>query len=248
MTESVSSRPSRPGLILDAAQRGWQSARANTLPGLVIVLVAALVVVAYYLSAGVHDLLDSIQTSRERSGIWFSMAASAVGAGLIPGLYLILIGRSRRGWGAWVDLLYTTLVWVATTMAVDRFYVFQDWLWGSAITVPVILAKVLVDQFVFTPLIGLQIPAIGFRLRDMHYSPSALGNALRNQWILTVIIPMLVACWLTWIPGTLVIYSLPLALQVPMMVLIQCFFSLVMAHASAKVSENEAGKAPDPVD
>jgi hypothetical protein len=242
VTQEASSRPSQVELILAAARRGWLSARANALPGLVIVLVAAMVVMAYYLSAEVHGLLESLQALRERSGLWFSMAASAVGAGLIPGLYLILIGQSRKGPAAWVDLGYTTLVWVVSTITIDRFYVFQNWLWGPAITLPVILGKVAVDQFIFTPLIGLQIPAIGFRLRDSGYSLAAIGNALRNQWLLTVIIPMLVACWLTWIPGTLVIYSLPLPLQVPMMILIQCFFSLVMAHASAKVSENQAGK------
>jgi hypothetical protein len=240
MTETASSRSSHVDEFFDAAKRGWLSARANALPGLVIVLVAALIVVAYYLSADIHKLLEGVQALRARWGLWFSMAASAVGAGLIPGLYLILIGQSRKGWAAWIDLVYTTLVWVTSTIAIDRFYVLQNWMWGSAVTIPIVLVKVAVDQFFFTPLIGLQIPAIGFRLRDMDYSLPALGNALRNQWILKVIVPMQVACWLTWIPGTLVIYSLPLPLQVPMMLLIQCFFSLVMAHASAKVSENQA--------
>jgi hypothetical protein len=172
---------------------------------------------------------------RQRSGIWFSMAATAFGAGLIPGLYLILAGRSRHGLRAVVDLLFTCIVWAVSAIALDRFYIFQAWLWGTAITLRVILAKMLVDQLIFTPLVGVQIPALGSRLRDMNYDLRSLGRAIREDWFIGVTIPMLVACWLTWIPGSLVIYALPLPLQIPMMVLIQCFFALEVAYASSKM-------------
>jgi hypothetical protein len=226
--------------VLNSARQGWQSSKANALPGLVIASIGALIVAAYYISPGVQESLNGLLLLREQYGIWFSVVASIIGAGLIPGVYLIIIGRTRSGWYAVLDLAFTCLVFALTTVAIDLFYQFQDWLWGSVITVTVVLGKVFLDQFIFTPLVGLQIPAIGFRFRDMAYDRNALSLSLRDHWLLKVIIPMLVACWLTWIPGTLVIYSLPLPLQIPMMVLIQCFFSLVLAHASATVTKNAA--------
>ncbi|HVN48552.1 MAG TPA: hypothetical protein VMU30_06975 [Bacteroidota bacterium] len=229
--------------LLVEVRNGWQSARANVAPGLVIVFIAGLLAAAFYLFPVVSDSLQGLQRLRVHWGGWFSMAASAIGAGIIPGVYLILKGHARRGWRAGVDLFYTCFVWAASAMVIDRFYAFQDWWWGSAVTLPIVCGKMLTDQLIFTPLLGLQIPALGFRFRDMNYDLFALANALRTDWFIKVIVPMLVACWLTWIPGTLVVYALPLSLQIPMMVLIQCFFALEMAYASSKMNDsNEVWK------
>jgi hypothetical protein len=231
--QSNSSGQSRRLLI--AINIGWQSAKANVLPGLVIVLIAALIVVIYYQLPVVNDTLNGLVNLRQQLGIWFSMAASAFGAGLIPGLYMILTGRSRHGLRVVLDLLFTCIVWAITAVTLDRFYVVQAWLWGTAVTLQVLLVKMLVDQLIFTPLVGVQIPALGSRLRDMNYDLRSLGRAIRGDWLIGVTIPMLVPCWLTWIPGSLVIYALPLPLQIPMMVLIQCFFALEVAYASSKM-------------
>jgi hypothetical protein len=229
-TDSV--RPTKTQRLLLAAKEGWRSAKANVIPGLVIVCLAGLLVASYYSFPAVAASLQGLQNLRGRWGIWFSMAASALGAGVIPGLYLLSIGKARRGWRAVLDLVFTCLVWAATALLIDRFYAFQAWLWGPASGLPVLLGKMLFDQFIFTPLLGIQIPAFGFRIRDMNYDLSALRRALREDWLIKVVAPMLVACWLTWIPGTLVIYALPLSLQIPMMVLFQCFFALEVAFAS----------------
>jgi hypothetical protein len=221
--------------IVGAVSDGWRSAKANVLPGLVIVCVAALIVVAYYRIPAVSSSLEGIVAVRQKLGIWFAMAASAMGAGIIPGIYLFIAGRTKKGPRAAVDLLFTCIVWAATSLALDRFYLFQAWLWGTGVSPPILMGKMLVDQFLFSPLVGVQIPAVGFRFRDLNYDLGALGRELRGDWVIGVTIPLLVACWLTWIPGTLVIYSLPLPLQIPMMVLIQCFFSLEVAYASSKM-------------
>lgn len=227
--------PPRSQRLLNAVYAGWQSAKANVIPGLVIVSVAALIVVAYYQFPVVNASLEGLVEFRQRLGVWFAMAASTIGAGIIPGLYLISAGRSRHGLRAGGDLLFTCLVWATTAFALDRFYIFQAWLWGSTVSLEILLGKMLVDQLIFSPLIGVQIPAVGSRLRDLNYDLKALGQALRGDWIVGVTVPMLIACWLTWAPGSLVIYALPLPLQIPMMVLIQCFFALEVAYASSKM-------------
>jgi len=234
-SEPAEAAPPLRSRLLAAVEKGWQSARANVFPGLVIVFLAGLIVAAYDRFPAARNTLAGLVEVRQRWGVGFSMAASALGAGLIPGLYLLLAGRSRRGRRALPDLLFTCLVWAMTAAVIDRFYAFQAWLWGAAVTLPILLGKMALDQFLFTPLIGLQIPALGSRFRDLEYDVRALWAAIRTDWIVGVVLPMLVACWITWIPGTLVIHALPLPLQIPMMALIQCFFALEMAYASSRM-------------
>ena len=226
--------------ILESARNGWLGARENFIPGLVIIFCAALLVAAYYAFSSVRDALEGLQSLRNSWGLAFSMLTSAIGPGLIPGLYLMLVGKSRHDGRGFLDLFFTCLVWATNMIWIDNFYNFQDWFWGPSIGFGIIISKMLLDQFVFTPFLSIQHVALGFRLRDLNYDFKMLGSALRDDWIIKVIIPMMVSCWLTWIPGTLVVYSLPLPLQIPLMVLIQCFFALEMAFVSSKMIDNYA--------
>lgn len=227
---------SLPNRLIASARAGWQGARANLVPGLVIIGIAALVVASYYIFPAVQEALEGLRKFRQASGIWFSMISSAIGAGLIPGVYLMATGKAKSDRRGWLDLLYTSMVWATTMVFVDIFYTFQDWFWGQGVDLRTLISKMLLDQFVFTPFLSIPYLSMGMRLRDLNYDFAALGSALRDDWVVKVIIPMLVACWLTWIPGTLVVYALPLSLQVPMMVLIQCFFALETAHVSSKMN------------
>lgn len=226
--------------IFESARNGWLGARENFIPGLVIIFFAALLVAAYYAFSSVRDALEGLQSLRNSWGLAFSMLTSAVGPGLIPGLYLMLVGKSRHDGRGFLDLFFTCLIWSTNMIWIDTFYNFQDWFWGPSIGFGVIISKMLLDQFVFTPLLSIQHVALGFRLRDLNYDFKMLGSALHDDWIIKVIIPMMVSCWLTWIPGTLVVYSLPLPLQIPLMVLIQCFFALETAFVSSKMIDNYA--------
>lgn len=221
--------------VLESAHQGWLGAKENLIPGLVIIFFAGVLVAAYYAFSSVRIALEGLQTLRNSWGLSFSMLTSAIGAGLIPGLYLMVVGKSRRDTRGYLDILFTCFVWATNMIWVDYFYRFQDWFWGPSATFGIVIAKMLLDQFVFTAFLSIHHVGIGFRLRDLNYDFSALGRALRDDWIIKVTIPMLVNCWLTWIPGTLVVYSLPLPLQIPLMVLIQCFFALEMAFVSSKM-------------
>ena len=226
--------------VLEAAHKGWLGAKENFIPGLVIIFFAALLVASYYAFASVREALEGLQALRDSWGLGFSMLTSVIGAGLIPGLYLMIVGKNRRNQRGYLDLLFTSLVWATDIIWIDYFYRFQDWFWGSSVIFGIVIAKMLLDQFVFTPFLSIQHIAIGLRFRDLNYDFKALRQALKDDWILKVIIPMMVSCWLTWIPGTLVVYSLPLPLQLPLMVLIQCFFALEMAFVSSKMTDSYA--------
>ena len=223
--------------VLVSAQDGWQGARENLVPGLVIIFFAALLVASYYTFASLRDALEGLQSLRNSWGLAFSMLTSAIGAGVLPGLYLMAVGKSPRDSRGFLNILFTSLIWATNMIWVDNFYNFQDWFWGPSATFGIVISKMLLDQFAFTAFLSIHHVGIGFRLRDLNYDFKALGRALKDDWIIKVTIPMLVNCWLTWIPGTLVVYSLPLPLQIPLMILIQFFFALEMAFVSSKMSD-----------
>ena len=224
--------------VLVSAQDGWQGARENLVPGLVIIFFAGLLVSAYYAFSSLRDALEGLQSLRNSWGLAFSMLTSAIGAGVLPGLYLMAVGKSPRDSRSFLNILFTSFVWATNMIWVDNFYNFQDWFWGPSVNFGIVISKMLLDQFVFTAFFSIHHVGIGFRLRDLNYDFKALGRALRDDWVVKVTIPMLVNCWLTWIPGTLVVYSLPLPLQIPLMVLIQFFFALEMAFVSSKMKDD----------
>ena len=78
--------------VLVSAQDGWQGARENLIPGLVIIFFAGLLVSAYYAFASLRDALEGLQSLRNSWGLGFSMLTSAIGAGVLPGLYLMAVG------------------------------------------------------------------------------------------------------------------------------------------------------------
>lgn len=223
--------------VLVAAQDGWMGARENLIPGLVIIFFAALLVASYYTFASLRGALEGLQSLRNSWGLGFSMLTSAIGAGVLPGLYLMAVGKNPRDSRGFLNIFFTCLVWATNMIWVDNFYNFQDWFWGPSATFGIVISKMLLDQFVFTAFLSIHHVGIGFRLRDLNYDFKALGRALKDDWVIKVTIPMLVNCWLTWIPGTLVVYSLPLPLQIPLMVLIQFFFALEMAFVSSKMTD-----------
>ena len=90
--------------ILESVQDGWLGAKANLIPGAVIIFLSALLVASYYAFSSVRAALEGLQALRNSSGLAFSMVTSAIGAGLIPGLYLMVAGKNRRdlrGFGDW---------------------------------------------------------------------------------------------------------------------------------------------------
>lgn len=195
---------------------------------------ALALVLTYHGSSSFRESLEGLVVIRERLGLAFGLLASAVGAGVVPRIYLRLSGRA--GPRFWADLAFDCLLWGCVTAAVDVFYRFQAWIWGTEPTLPVIAGKVLLDQFGWTPLIGLPMCVLGAQYRDLAYDVRALAASLRDRWYPRVVFPSLVACWATWIPGTALVYSLPVALQIPLVILIQGYFALVLAHFSRGVS------------
>lgn len=124
------------------------------------------------------------------------------------------------------NAVFAALVFGCIGVTVDMFYALQVVLFGEGNDIFTIAKKVLLDQFVYSPMTNFAVIAMlawrddGFRARSWARVVSA--DFLRSQYL-----PVLVALWCVWIPGVMVIYLMPTALQFPVASLILSFWILI---------------------
>ena len=102
---------------------GWEAARANALPALIIQLLMLMLLAAFYTSQTAFAILSQLAELKRTGGILFVILASVTAGAIIPELFLILFfqkGRpSRRNLR---NLLFTVPVWGLDGMLVDLLY------------------------------------------------------------------------------------------------------------------------------
>jgi hypothetical protein len=200
--------------------------RANLKPGLVLWCGLALLVLAYAGSPAVQSALAQWAAVKQAWGYPFAFASYAAFAVLVPELLGLLVLRQPWRKGMWADMGYAALVFGSIGITVDMFYVLQVALFGEGHDPATMVKKMLVDQFVYSPMSNFTVLSLlawrdaGFRARSWRYAVSA--DFLRNHYL-----PVLVALWCVWIPGVLVIYFMPTALQFPVASLILSFWVLI---------------------
>lgn len=215
---------------------GLRSARAVMPPGFVLLIFAAGVVLAYYHHAGTRAALDALAAFRVQGGYLFSGLAMMLCSGVLPFLYL----RANPATAAahpWPHLLFFMLFWAYKGVEVDGFYrVLAAWL-GDSAHWTVVARKMVIDQFIYNPFVAGPIGLLLYAWKDagFRWGP-VLADVRAGRWYYRRMLPVMIAVWGLWLPGTCCIYALPLALQVPVNNLMNCFWVLLFAHLTARPS------------
>jgi hypothetical protein len=110
---------------------------------------------------------------------------------------------------------------------VDAFYRVQLACFGAGNDWQTIVIKVLIDQFVFSPLLSNPLIVGYFSWRDAGFRRAAARRIFGRGFYLERVIPVQVAGWCVWIPGVALVYFMPPELQLPTASLIQAFWVLV---------------------
>lgn len=202
--------------------------RQNFLPGILLSFFGLIVVLLYYGLEEASPFFNALMTLRDGGGFLYSAVATAIFGGVIPYLFLLLSGRIPQGsacsWAA-----FFVIYWTTRGVEVDAFYRLQAWLFGQQTDWQTIAIKVMVDQFVYCPFWSAPITAICYGWKDVGFSWSKLKPRLGKQLFLFDVPSVLLSIWIVWIPATAIIYSLPLALQIPLFNLVLCFFVLLVS-------------------
>jgi len=219
-------------------RHAWHAAlaalRANLLPGLMLQAVMAALAGAYFLVPSTQAAFGVLALLRSQWGFFFSFVGTSAASVFLPELLrLLLPARQSDGSTFASRLLFGIPFWGLIGMQVDLFYRVQYFLFGPSDSVPVIVKKVLVDAFLYCPLLAMPQAVCIFLWKDHGYTARGFKGHHPVAFYALKIFPVLMANWMVWIPLVSIIYSLPAALGVPFFIIAQSFWVMVFTTLSA---------------
>lgn len=215
---------------VDAPWRaGVESARRLAWPGMVLVAAAAAVVAAYYHVEPVHAALEHLARWRTQGGVAFSALFTATFAGVIPFLYLRLHPHTALR-HPWPHVVFFAAFWAYKGIEIDAVYRLQAVVFGDDARTATVVKKLIFDQFIYNPFFAAPIAVLIYAWKDagFHWAgPRADLQAPR--WYGRRVLPALIGVWAVWVPAVSCIYALPLALQLPLCALVNCFWVVLFS-------------------
>ena len=221
---------------------GLRGARANLVPGLALQAAAVALVLAYYRWPAAQAVLRQATELRGQFGVLFPIAITTLCGGVIPFLYLRAQPATREA-HPWGDLRFFMIYWAYRGFEIDLLYRVLAHTVGTGHDVGTLVAKVMIDQFVYCPLVAVPGMVLAFGWRAEGYSWSRLRARMRGRFLRHEILPLFIANCAVWIPAVSAIYALPLPLQLPLCNVVLCFYTLLVAHFSAHQAQAGRGGA-----
>jgi hypothetical protein len=224
---------------------GWEAARANAVPALIIQAFMLALLIAYYTNHRVSSALAGLAEFKRAHGLLFVIVASITAGALIPELFLILFfQRGRPTRRNLRNLLFTVPVWGFDGTLVDLLYRSEAAWFGDVVTLPVVAAKICVDQFGYNSAFAAPFGVLTYEWKNNGISAEPLRQLFTISHYREKIIPTLLATWAVWIPLTAIIYSLPLTLQFPLFGLALSFWVLLLTYMTNRFAGKIEADAP----
>ena len=224
---------------------GWEAARANAKPALIIQAIMLALAIAFYASPTVASALRALAEFKREHGFLFVLCASVLAGALIPEFFLILFfqrGRPQRV--NLRNLAFTIPVWGFDGSLVDLLYRAEAHWLGDVATVPIVAGKILIDQFGYNIFFAAPFGVLTYEWKNSGISLRPIRDLFTWPHYRDKIIPTLVATWAVWIPLMAIIYSLPLALQFPMFGLALSFWVLLLTYMTNRFAGKISADAP----
>lgn len=222
-----------------AIRSGIQAIRDVILPGVILLVVAAILAYLYYFQPEVHYIFNIYGAWRIEYGVIVSMGFLAFCSGLLPWTFRMLLPGMKPQHPR-SELIFLTLYWGAIGWCNDTVYSFQGDMFGEGNNVSIVIYKVLFDQFVYSLIFAAPLNGTAYYWKDTNYSMRLLKASFNRQWYPKIVLPMYIMGLTIWIPGTSIIYSMPAELQIFMASIISCFFSLICSYVAAHARENNS--------
>ena len=208
---------------------GLHAARANLIPGLLVQFAMAAVLGAYYFYAPAQARLAELALLKERWGYGFACVSGMLAGAVLPELLAIAVfQRGRVNLKNLKNLLFGALYWGTQSMMVDGFYRLQAVMFGTHVDLLTVAKKVMVDQFLYTPLYAVPFAMACFEWRNNGYRFEGMRRVLTLRFYKQTTFPAVVAAWGVWIPVVCMVYSLPSLLQIPLFSLALTFWSMML--------------------
>jgi len=222
---------------------GLQAARTNLVPGLILQAVAVLLGLAYFRWPAFQDALKHVARWQTSYGVLFAMLSRMSFSGVIP-YFVCLAMPSARPRHPVADFLFGAACWSIMGLLTFYFYAFQGLLYGNDRGTLTVALKTATDMLFFTPLVASPLTSILYVWKDNDYVWTRVRPLLRRGWFRRLVLPNLLPNWAVWAPALVVVYSLPLPLQVHVSGLIGCFWSLMCLQIAGLTNRRATIRTP----
>ncbi len=223
---AASASPSAPW------RSGLEGARAHFWPGVVLQVACLGLLLAYYRWPPAREALAHLMKLKLAMGFSFGILSTGLFGGLLPFCYLHLAkDRDGRARYRWTQGLALTAFWAYKGFEVDLFYRILARTIGPGHDVATILSKVVIDQFIYCPVVAVPVTVAIYQWTEANFDGEAvLADWRMPAWYVRRVLPVLISNLGVWIPAVAIIYALPTPLQLPLQNLVLCFFTLLIAH------------------
>ena len=131
---------------------GWEAAKANRLPMLVLWLLAAATAAGYYTVPCVAAAFGPLMEFQREYGCFAAFANRLVFTGLLPGIFLCSMKSIRPRHP--LAVITVQSLWCGLWGVIcDRMYIFVDWMFGGGTDALSVALKTLFDQLPWTVLV-----------------------------------------------------------------------------------------------
>jgi hypothetical protein len=232
--------PNRTPLAL-----GWEAAKANAVPGFILQGTMLAVLIAYYASTALADLLNRLAHYKAEHGLAFVVIAAVLAGAVLPEIFVIVFfQRGRFGKQNLRNLAFTIPTWGIDGILVDLMYRVNAMWFGDVTTVWVVTAKIMVDQLGYNPFFAAPAEVLVYEWKNEGFSWKSVRRALTWNHYRDKIVPTLLATWAVWGPLMAIIYSLPFALQFPLFTIALTFWVLLLTYMTNRFAGKIDADAP----
>src|SRR2546429_3169170 len=219
------SRQRTPWLI------GWEAAKANAAPAFVLQSMMLAILLAYYFQPASAAFLNALAGFKERHGLAFVLIASAIVGAILPELFVIVFfQRGRIQLQNARNSIFNAPFWAFDGFLVNLMYRgLAEWL-GDRTSVPIVAAKICLDQFGYNPLFAMPYGIWGYAWKNSGYSFAKLRPLLTWQYYREHALPVLIATWAVWIPLMAGIFLPSFAVRLSLFALSLSFLVLLISY------------------
>lgn len=217
---------------------GWESAKANAEPMLVLWSFAACLIAGYYCVPGVADCFKPLARWQRESGWVAAFLNLFFFCGVIPGAFIWSI-RELRPKYPFATLLVQS-VWCGMWGVVNNeVYALLSRCFGSGTDIGTLLLKTAVDQFVWTVLVMAPVDAVFFFWLGRDFSLRRVRAEWPRNYVYAVFCPNLFSNWIVWIPVLCVVYAFPLPLQIQLAGIVGSIWTLLCLQIGRRSAVRE---------
>ena len=219
---------------------GWRSISANRVPMLVLWGFAVSLAVAYYRLPGFAGLLSPVKDWQARNGALAAFTTQFLFCGVLPALFLSVVREIKTDHrflkcalqSVWSGCWGVVYLW---------FYALQARMFGDGHDLGTLLAKTAFDEFVWSPFTSVPLTALFFLWMGSGFSLAKTIKTCREGFFIRVVLPTLFSNWAIWIPAVMAVYAFPRDLQIQMLGLVSCFWTLVCLQLGERAGCAENG-------